>query len=266
MNTDYSVQRSIGGASLICLSTILMAGVCSAATDPAAEATDLWDVQIGFPLWASGLEGEVGVRNRSAEVDDGFDDIFDTVDFLFPLNLEVRYSHRWLFFANTMYLETTTDAQPGRLLGAIGVDEVQLKQKELQSDFGLGYNLFPYKAVRLEPFLGGRVTSLDAELSLAVPGPNPEFDDSKTWVDPIIGFMFKFPAGKTFALFAEADIGGFGVSSDLTWQVNAGGELSLGKHFYSRLTYRHREIDYEDDGFIYDVKMSGPQLEFGFRF
>jgi hypothetical protein len=243
----------------------LMIGVCSAATDPAAEATDLWDVQIGLPLWASGLEGEIGVRNRSVHVDEDFDDIFDTVDFLVPVNLEVRYCHHWLFFANMLYVETTTDAEPGRLIGG-AVDEVRLKQKEFDADFGVGYNLFPHRAVRLEPFVGGRVTSVDAELSLAVPGDNPEFDDSKAWVDPIVGFMFKFPAGRTFALFAEADIGGFGVSSDLTWQVNAGGELSLGKHFYSRLTYRHLETDYEDDGFVYDIKTSGPQLEFGFRF
>jgi len=241
-----------------------MAGVCSAATDPAAEATDLWDVQIGFPFWATGLDGEIGVRNRSVFVDEDFDDIFDTLDFALGLNTEVRYCHHWLFFANMAYIQTTVDGEPGRLAGT--VDEVQLKQKEFDADFGVGYNLFPHKAVRLEPFVGGRVTWLDAELSLAVPGDNPEFDDSKAWADPIVGFFFQFPAGRTFSLFAEADIGGFGVSSDLTWQVNAGGELNLGKHFYSRLTWRHLETDLEEDDFVYDVKKSGPQLEIGFRF
>ena len=265
MNTNPSVRRSIGAASVICLSTTLMTGVCSAATDPAAEATDLWDVQIGFPLWAASLEGEIGVRNRSANVDVDFDDIKDALDFLFPLNVEVRYCHHWLFFANTLYTETAVDAEPGEVLGAIGVNEVRLKQKDLLADFGLGYNLFPHKAVRLEPFVGGRVTSMDAELSFRVPGPNPEFSGSKTWADPIIGVFLKVPAGRMFALFAEADVGGFDVSSDLTWQAQGGVEFSL-KHFYSRLTYRHLETDFEDDGFIYDVKMSGPQLEIGFRF
>ena len=241
-----------------------MTGVCSAAAPP-AEATDLWDVQIGFPLWAPSLEGEIGVRGRSANVDVDFDDIWDSLDFMFPLNIEVRYCHHWLFFANTLYTENSVDGEPGRVLGAVGVSEVQLKEKDILSDFGIGYNLFPYKAVRLEPFLGGRLVSLDAELEFNVPGPNPEFSDSKTWVDPIIGAYLKVPAGRVFALFAEADVGGFSVSSDITWQAQGGVEFSL-KHFYSRLTYRHLEIDYEDGGFIYDVKMSGPQLEIGFRF
>jgi len=243
---------------------ILFAGVCSGA-DPAPGATDLWDVQIGFPFWASGLDGEIGVQNRSAHVDDDFDDIFDNLEFALGLNTEVRYCHHWLFFANVLYVKLEQNAQPGRLLSGI-VNEVELTQKEFDADFGVGYNLFPHKPFRLEPFIGGRVTWLDAELSFAGPGGNVEFDGSRAWADPIVGFMVTFPAGKVLSLFTEADIGGFGVSSDLTWQVNAGGELNLGKHFYSRLTYRYRETEFEDGDFVADIKKSGPQLEIGFRF
>jgi len=251
-------------ASAIGLSMTLIAGVCSAA-DPAAESSDLWEVQIGFPFWATGLDGEIGVQNRSAHVDEDFTDIVDILDFAFGLNTEVRYCHHWLFFANMSYVQTTMDGEPGRQLAGT-VDEVRLKQKEYDADFGVGYNLFPHRALRLEPFVGGRVTWLDAELSLAVPGPNPAFDGSKAWADPIVGFFVQFPAGRMLSFFGEADIGGFGVSSDLTWQVDAGAELKLGRHLYSRLTYRHLETDMEDDDFVYDVRKSGPQLEFGFRF
>lgn len=241
----------------------LLTSVCSAA-DPPAEPNDLWDVQFGFPFWATGLEGEVGVRNRSTEVDQDFSDIVDILDFVIGLNAEIRYRQRWLFFADMSYIETTMEGEPERGLGV--VDEVRLKQKEYDVDFGLGYNLFPGSALRLEPFVAGRVTWLDAELSLAVPGDNLEFDGSKAWADPIVGVMLQFPANSFISLFAEGDIGGFGVSSDLTWQINAGAQLKLGRHFYSRLTWRHQETDLEDDGFIYDVRKSGPQLELGFRF
>jgi hypothetical protein len=264
MNTNYSDRRSMRAACAICLSMTLVAGVCS-ADDAAAEANDLWDVQVGLPFWATGLDGEVGVRGRSAHVDEDFSDIVDILDFAIGLNTEVRYQRRWLFFANMSYVQTTADAEPGRRLAGT-IDEVQLKQKEYDVDFGIGYNLFPHSAFRIEPFVAGRVTWLDAEISLAVPGTNPEFDGSKAWADPIVGVMLKFPANSFLSFFAEGDIGGFGVSSDLTWQINAGGELKLGRHFYSRLTWRHQETDLEDGDFIYDVRKSGPQLELGFRF
>lgn len=234
------------------------------AVDRAEDATDLWDVRIGLPFWFVGIDGDVGVLNRSVGVDEGVGDIFDNLDFAMPLNTEVRYCGHWLFFANGIYTKTGFDAEPGRLLG-LGVDEMRLTQRWLNVDFGVGYNLFPKKQFRLEPFVGGRVTWLEAELSLAVPGLNPEFGDSKAWADPIIGLMLEFPAYSTFSLFAEADIGGFGVSSDLTWQVNAGGEVDIGKHVYVRLSYRHLSMDYEDGGFLYDVVTSGPQLEIGVR-
>ena len=254
----------MGTASAICLSMTLMAGVCSAA-DPAAEANDLWEVQIGFPFWATGLDGEIGVQNRSVHVDEDFSDIVDMLDFALGVNTEVRYCHHWLFFANMDYMKLSERAEPGDLLAGT-VDEVEFVLKEFDADFGVGYNLFPRGAIRLEPFVGGRLTWLETELLLRVPGPNPEFDGSKVWADPIVGFMVQFPTGRMLSFFGEADIGGFGVSSDLTWQVNAGGELRLGRHFYSRLTYRHLETDMEDDGFVYNVKKSGPQIELGFRF
>jgi len=67
-------------------------------------------------------------------------------------------------------------------------------------------------------------------------------------------------------LFAEADIGGFGVNSDSTWQAQGGVEWDVTRHFYLRATYRYLATDYDNDNFVYDVALGGPQLEIGFRF
>jgi hypothetical protein len=211
------------------------------------------------------MDGEVGVRNRTANVDEDFWDIFDVLDFTAALNVEVRYCGHWLFFVNAIYIKTEEDARPGGLLSGI-ISEVDLTQKYVNSDFGVGYNLFPKKRLRLEPFGGGRLTYLDAEIDLHIAGPNPEFSRSRTWVDPIVGLMFQYPTDSRFSLIAEADIGGFGVNSDSTWQAQGGIEWDVTRHFYLRGTYRHLSTDYDDDGLLYDVALSGPQLEIGFRF
>ena len=53
--------------------------------------------------------------------------------------------------------------------------------------------------------------------------------------------------------------------ADLTWPVNTGVEWSMALHPYPCATYRQFETDVEDDDFHYDIKQSGPQLEFGLR-
>lgn len=262
-------RNSVGFLCVVCLSTALITisfqtQVRSAPLDEASNY-DMWDVRIGLPLWASGMDGEVGVRNRTANVDEDFWDIFDVLDFTAALNVEVRYCGHWLFFVNAIYIKTEEDARPGGLLSGI-ISEVDLTQKYVNSDFGVGYNLFPKKRLRLEPFGGGRLTYLDAEIDLHIAGPNPEFSRSRTWVDPIVGLMFQYPTDSRFSLIAEADIGGFGVNSDSTWQAQGGIEWDVTRHFYLRGTYRHLSTDYDDDGLLYDVALSGPQLEIGFRF
>lgn len=69
-----------------------------------------------------------------------------------------------------------------------------------------------------------------------------------------------------FFLRAVGDIGGFGISSDLTWQALAG----LGYHINDAaavvLGYRGIGTDYEDGPFGYDVISHGILLGFEYKF
>ena len=63
----------------------------------------------------------------------------------------------------------------------------------------------------------------------------------------------------------KGDAGGFGVGSQLSWQVYTG----LGREFKKRyslfLGYRRLDIDYRSGGVIFDTKMNGALLGFGLR-
>ena len=73
-------------------------------------------------------------------------------------------------------------------------------------------------------------------------------------------------AGVSAYLFGLADVGGFGVSSDSTWQVMGALSYRLTDRIIARAGYRHLEVDYDNDGFVYDVELSGPILGVSFRF
>ena len=222
------------------------------------------ELRFGLPLWASGAEGTVDVLGREAEVDDDFCDIVDALEFTAALNFECRKS-RWLFFANGLYLETSRDAEPqGPLLGTFG--SLEIEQKQAGGDFGLGYGILQQEQFLLELYGGGRATYLEAELEIQVGAFQTEFSDSKFWLDPIVGLYATYRFSEPVGLYAKGDIGGFGVSADLTWRVEGGFDFQLTEHTYFRLAYRYLSMDYKDDGFTFDVDTSGPLLEFGLRF
>jgi hypothetical protein len=85
-------------------------------------------------------------------------------------------------------------------------------------------------------------------------------------VDPVLGARFRLNLAKGFFAQLKGDAGGFGVGSQLTWQIYSG----LGKEFkqkYSvQLGYRYLNVDYRNGGFLYDTDMSGLIAGFGIRF
>lgn len=228
------------------------------------EDKDQWDVRLGFPLWFTGMDATLGVRNRSAEIDESFTDVFDVLDFMIPLNLEARKS-RWLLFADGAYMKFSTNGEPRELLTGL-LANVDVTSRQIGGNFGLGYAVVKTDPCVLELYVGGRYIYVDNDLSIELPLTDRQFSESKFWIDPIIGLRTQFALADWCALYIKGDVGGFAIASDLTWKVEGGFEFDVSEHFYLRLAYRHLSTDFEDDGFTFDVNMGGPLLELGFRF
>jgi hypothetical protein len=96
--------------------------------------------------------------------------------------------------------------------------------------------------------------------------PGRQTDEDKEWIDPLIGARLRIELQRGFSLIGLADIGGFHVGSDLTWEALG----VLGYRFNSWLAahagYRYMKVDYEDGDFLYDVELSGPIIGATFKF
>lgn len=64
----------------------------------------------------------------------------------------------------------------------------------------------------------------------------------------------------------RATIGGFGVASDLTWEIGAAVGYSFKDLLNVALAYNHLEVDYENDGFLADFALSGAAVNVKFKF
>jgi hypothetical protein len=75
-----------------------------------------------------------------------------------------------------------------------------------------------------------------------------------------------YPFCKSIGFYTKADVGGFHVSSRLTWQVEGGFEFPIASHFYGRLAYRCLASDFQRRTLTLNTVVRGPQVEVGVRF
>lgn len=92
-----------------------------------------------------------------------------------------------------------------------------------------------------------------------------ELSGSKSWVDPFIGARAYYYFTDSLYSVAKADIGGFGISSDLTWQAYAALGYKLSKRASVELGYKYMAVDYTSGDFTNDVRTSGVFLSLGLK-
>ena len=90
------------------LSRICMTSLAEDVKDAKAEngQDSTWEFTITPYLWMTGIDGDVTVKGRDAEVDVGFDDILDDLD-IAALAHFIAKRGRWKFCATELY-ETLT--------------------------------------------------------------------------------------------------------------------------------------------------------------
>ena len=210
------------------------------------------------------LSPDVAVKGLESSADASFSDILDVLDFAFQLHGEARKG-RWAVMVDPTYLKLSEDADAG------GAD-VKLEIQQWVVDVAGWYR--PYeralsgdRVLALEVLLGGRYTSVDQELEIVGLGKG---SDTQQWIDPIVGGRLITDLTNKLAFSLRGDIGGFGISSDVTWNITG----LLGYRFTNLLSlwggYKALGTDYTtgsgSDLFTYDTVTHGPVFGLGFRF
>jgi hypothetical protein len=93
---------------------------------------------------------------------------------------------------------------------------------------------------------------LDAGLSPSVKG-----SDTEDWIDPMIGLRIEHQITEKWVALARADIGGFGVGSDFSWQAFGAIGYRWRPNAAILAGYRYLDIDYDSNGFTFDAATAG---------
>jgi hypothetical protein len=226
---------------------------------PVATTESGWEVRTALYGWGTMLDGDVTLRGIDAPVDVGFDDILHNLDYAVMGVVEIGRG-KWSFMADLFLAKLGVGGLEGNL-------DYETQLNQFIGNFTMIRNIIDDPHTRFDIFAGARVNSMDLDLDIKTNRLGTFSDSqSKTWVDPVIGARFQQELSDRFFIRALADIGGFGVSSDLTWQALA----ALGYHISDAASvaigYRGLGTDYEDGDFGYDVISHGVLLGFEYKF
>lgn len=254
------------------LTPILAVGAFALAAPASAEsASNAWQFEVTPNLFAAGMDGTIGVRGVTTDVDMSFSDILDSLDSAFMGVFEARKG-RWLFGVDILYTKLEDDANRSWQgpLGNGNTAALDITFTEQIYQPFVGYRLLDEHA-KVDLIGGARYTRLDTDLDLTVTTGSPLLPDGsrsasgdKDWWDGIVGVRVLAPLADKWSFVGYADVGGGG--SDLTYQGIVGVNWRFAENYSAKLGYRYLAQDYEKDGVTWDVELSGVYLGLGIAF
>ncbi len=254
---------------LLMLMILLIGGVRLFAQDSLQQSApnSRWHFRVEPYMMFPNMSGNTGVGLLPlVSVDAGSSDILSKLHMGGMLNLEAA-NDKWAVNSDLLFMNLEQDAKPSTLVNS---GKVNMKQ--------LGWELAGFRRVSkyLEFGIGGLLNSLEADMNISrnLAGGGTQTQSgkkSKTWVDPmIITRLSTPPAIKKFMGQFRGEIGGFGIGSDFTWQLQVMAGYRFSKLFDITAGYRAISIDYVSgegaSSFIYDMTTYGPMVRFGFNF
>lgn len=242
-----------------------------AVAEDESSDSNAWQFEITPYLFAAGMDGTVGLRGVSADIDMSFSDIWDHLDSALMAYFSAQKGD-WVYGLDAIYFKIV-DEQASSWQGPQGnTNTAQLNVDVTQQVYALsaGRRVLNQKT-RVDVMAVARYTSLEPELKLAattgsdlLPDGSRSLSREESWWDAAIASRVVTPIADKWDLMGYADIGAGG--SDLTYQLMAGVNWQFGNTFSAKFGYRHFYQDYTKDDFRWDMTTSGAYVGLGIRF
>ena len=245
-----SIQKSL----LVCIVAILIPSLAW------SQEESNWEFNLApLYLWAIAIDGDLGIRGRTNNVSVEFSDIWDNLEGVFTVRFNGLYRKKYGFVFDYNYLDLGTE----KVTDLVNTD-ISFKSQIINL---AGSYRFIDGTQTLDGVAGIRYTKLESGIRLNNAGLN--LDGDEDWIDPVIGLNYRYAFNDKWRVQLYGDIGGFGASSDFTWQGMALIDFQPWKNVAFVAGYRGIGTDYESgsgaDQFIYDATVHGPLIGIDIR-
>jgi hypothetical protein len=224
-----------------------------------ARDADAWVGQLTPYAWGSGLGGTLTPFTGAPTVrfDKSFGEVLEDLDGAFFLT---GYARRDRLVLLGDYSHAASSKQglvpPG--LPAEG----QLRQTSLT--LAAGWRV--HESERLAVDVLGGLRHWDVEARVRVPLAGVSSSPGDRFTDPLVAVRGNLSLAPRWSLIGYADVGGFGVGSEQTWQWLATVNYLHGERWAFSAGLRQLSVDYRDGGTRIDATLAGPLLGVSWRF
>lgn len=218
----------------------------------------LGDLYMMFP----NMKGETTVANLpEVEVNADVSDVLGHLKLGGMFYLEAT-NDNWAISSDFIYMKLNQGLKTTNLIksGSVTMEELAWEVDGLK-------HIIPW----LELGVGGRLVSLNTAVNAT--GTLNEVHNgsaSKTWYDPVVVMRMQGYIKDKWLLQFRGDVGGFGVGSNFSRQIQANAGYRFSKLFQATLGYRYIGIDYDKgegaQRFLYNIDTYGWVVHFGFNF
>lgn len=242
----------------------LLAAVC---VTPSAHGAEWRHTVLGYGMGAA-IDGTTQIGDVAVPVDLSISDVFDALE----MGAMAAYradNGTWSITGDATYmgLGATTQSEQGRVRGDVEIDQYTLMgtlgrrvADPLEVLFSLSYfDLSADVEVRTTAPVTGEVTTRKAGAGAH-------------WVDPLIGLKYSLPFRDAWRLDLRGDVGGFGVGSELSYQLL--GTIAWQSQGNAGIVFGYRLISFDfEDGQRgtrhyerYDLSEQGPLVGVTWQF
>ena len=263
--TTFRDSRRPARAALYVSVALLCFSARPAAADGGRDPDDgRWHFSISPYLWLPSIDTNLRVEGLPFEAEgrESVGGFFDELDFAFMFSAEARKGRLGVLFD----MQTLTVSQDSTLQAPTPRD-ADTELTAFIATLAAAYRVVDAPRFSLDAVAGARVQYADVEIKVTpgALGGGFEAGQHETWVDPVVGARCIFWPTDRWSLSGYADVGGFDVSSKLTWQLHATVGYWFNDHFELFGGYRYYADDFERGDFKFDVDLYGPVVGVTFR-
>ena len=283
-NSSLIARPAMKARARIAAALLLALTVCTIVWLRPGQADTPWQFSVTPYVWGLSVGGDTALGPVSSDLDVPFSDILEELNFAVMGHLEARRD-RWALFGDVMYSKLSADAGFGPVgvgpfqIGAntvgpfpVGPFEFDVDIDMLMLEGGVAYEARSWQTDggrrgSFEVLAGARYSDIDIAVDFA---RARTVERSADWIDPFIGARLQTGLSPRWGLSVRADVGGFGVGSEFTWNVVAGATYHWSENRDLFLGYRALYQKYQSDSgrfpLEYEPLYHGPALAVQFRF
>ncbi len=215
-----------------------------------------WEFIIAPYALVPAIEGDTSVgRVEGADVDVGPDDIVNNLELGAMIQIEAHHKSGYGVSLAYNFMDLSGSATAPGNLGEL--------QADIYQGIFEGYGIYRVNSAKGPLDFYGGVRWWDMDVELEVNGMQV-VENTNDWVDPVIGVRWQPQIAENWHLIVKGDIGGFGVASDFSWNMQGGVLWDATDYLSLVFQYRALSVDYSTgnvgnlDRFAYDTITHGP--------